>query len=372
MDNRRAFVAQAQAEGAKISLLGRRFGISRKSGHKWLARAKAGEPLSDRPRRPRTSPKRSDAATEQAVLALRSAHPTWGGRKLRRRLSDQRKAEVPSASTITAILRRHDQLRTTEPASPHAFTRFEHDRPNALLQMDFKGHFPIGTGRCHPLAVLDDHSRYVLCLAACGDERGATVRTHLTEVFRQYGLPERMNADNGAPWGSGPGNPYTPLVVWLMRLGVRFGHSRPYHPQTNGKAERFNRTLLADVIQGRLFPDLPACQRAFDRWRTTYNTERPHQALALALALATPVSRYRISPHPFPEQLPEVIYGPDDSVRRVQQGGWLTFRGREISVPKAFQGERLAVRPTQQDGVWEVVFIRNTLITDDFRDNPTV
>ena len=127
--------------------------------------------------------------------------------------------------------------------------------------------------------MLDDHSRFNLCLAACGDERGETVQGRLSAAFRRFGLPERIITDNGAPWGNGPGSPYTPLGVWLMRLGVAISHSRPYHPQTMGKDERFHRTLKADLLGGPPFADLAHCQRAFDGWRMVYNCERPHDAL---------------------------------------------------------------------------------------------
>ncbi len=235
--------------------------------------------------------------------------------------------------------------------------------------MDFKGHFAHGDGRCHPLTVLDDHSRYAVCLSACADETTMTVRERLAATFRRYGLPERMNMDNGSPWGDGPrgdglGRRYTPLTVWLLRLGVRFSHSRPYHPQTNGKDERFHRTLKRDVLHGHSYADLRACQHAFDGFREVYNAERPHEALALAV----PASRYRASPRDYPETLPPVEYDPIDQVRRVQQGGWISFHGREIHIPKAFAGQSVALRPTPIDGVWDAIFIAHRIAQIDLRD----
>src|SRR5205807_8775954 len=138
-----------------------------------------------------------------------------------------------------------------------------------LWQMDIKGHFAMASGRCHPLTVIDDHSRYALGIVACGDEREPTVRAGLTAIFRQYGLPDRILADNGAPWGgfADGGQRYSMLAVWLMQLGVGLGHGRPFHPQTQGKDERFHRTLNAEVIGRRAFRDLADCQRRFDEWR---------------------------------------------------------------------------------------------------------
>lgn len=143
--------------------------------------------------------------------------------------------------------------------------------PNALWQADFKGHFETLKGRCSPLTVLDDHSRYNLVLQACGNTRTATVREHLEATFRRYGLPVRMNFDNGAPWGS-PSQPgqVTELGLWLIRLGIRLSHSRPYHPQTNGKEERFHRSLKAEVLNGKSFEHLAHAQPAFERWRQIY------------------------------------------------------------------------------------------------------
>lgn len=283
MDSRAEFTNLALVEGANVSALCRRFGISRKCGYKWLERRARGAGFADQSRRPHSSPARTDAAIETAVLALRHSHPTWGGRKLRRRLLDLGRKRVPAASTLSGILRRHGLIDPDEALGHRAFQRFEHPMPNDLWQMDYKGHFARGRGRCHPLTVLDDHSRFSICLAACQNERTETVREQLTARFRRYGLPLRINVDNGSPWGEGAGYRFTPLTVWLALLGIAVSHSRPYHPQTNGKDERFHRTLNADVIQGKLFADLEQCQTAFDRWRTIYNTERPHEAIGLAV-----------------------------------------------------------------------------------------
>jgi transposase InsO family protein len=295
-------------------------------------------------------------AVEEQVAELRSVHPAWGGRKLRRRLLDQGVEEVPSASTITEILRRRGMLSDVKGSQP--FERFERERPNELWQMDFKGHFGLSSGgRCHPLTVLDDHSRYAVVLQACGNEQGKTVQEQLKRAFRSYGLPQSMLMDNGSPWGDDLESPWTPLTVWMLRLGVQVLHGRPYHPQTQGKEERFHRTLGAEVLQGHVFRDLAECQVRFDEWRVIYNHERPHEALDLAV----PGSRYEVSGRSYPEQLPEPEFSPIDVVRKVQRKGWFWFRGQEWKISKAFHGERVGVRPTVRDGVWEVWFGRQCL-----------
>ncbi len=354
VSEREEFVRLAQSEAANVSALCRRFGISRKTGYKWLSRYRlrsvAG--LSDRSRRPCRSPRRTSESMERSVLAVRGVHRAWGGRKIRRVLENRGKVAVPSASTITMILHRHGLIDGLESKKHKAFQRFEHARPNDLWQMDFKGHFAMDRGRCHPLTVLDDHSRYCVGLRACGDERGPTVRDRLTGLFRRYGLPRRMLMDNGPPWGYDADHPWTTLTAWLLRLGVGVSHGRAYHPQTQGKDERFHRTLKVELLSRCRYADLTVCQGSFDGWRQTYNLDRPHEALGLE----TPASRYEVSVRVFPEVLPPIEYGPGDTVRKVQQGGELHYRNRVFKVGKAFRGDPVAVRPTQHDGLLDVYF----------------
>jgi len=349
----------AQQEGANIRALCRQFGISPKTGYKLLQRyAALGESgLADRSRRPTHSPRRTGVALEQAVLSLRDQHPAWGGRKLAARLHALGHADVPSPSTITAILRRHGRINPAESLRHQAWHRFEHALPNDLWQMDFKGHVAMRTGRCHPLTVLDDHSRYAVCLRACLNEQTATVQAALTDTFRRYGLPWRMTMDNGARWGDDGVNPHTPLTVWLLRLGIKISHSRPYHPQTQGKDERFHRTLKAELLAHEVFADHAAAQRRFDAWRDLYNLQRPHQALDLQ----PPISRYQPSTRLFPDVLPAIEYGPDDQVRKVQDKGEFSFQGRTWKVAKAFHGYPVGLRPSTQDGCFNVYFCQHKI-----------
>lgn len=167
-------------------------------------------------------------------------------------------------------------------------------------------------------------------------------------------MPVRMNFDNGAPWGcpSQPGQ-VTSLELWLVRLGIRISHSRPYHPQTNGKDERFHRTLKAEVLNGRSFNSLHQVQTAFDDWRGVYNHERPHEAIALD----TPVSRYRPSPRAFPSRLPEIEYGPDDEVVTVKWSGELKYKGKKFKLSSALHRHEVAIRPRHdEDGVYDVFY----------------
>ena len=367
LERREEFVRLAAAAGANKSELCRRFGVSRSNGHKWLGRhAAAGSAgLEEQSRRPLTSPWRTPEALVAQVLAVRAAHPTWGGRKIRRVLQDQGMA-APAASTITEILRRAGQLDGPRAGEARGWTRFEHEAPNDLWQMDFKGHFALEAGRCHPLTVLDDHSRYALEIGACGDERTETVQGRLERVFRRYGLPRRILTDNGSPWGTAGGEGrHTRLSVWLLDLGVGVSHGRPYHPQTQGKDERFHRTLKGEVLDGVIFPGLDQAQAAFDAWREVYNCKRPHEALGLE----TPSRRYLMSPRGMPEAIAPPDYEPQAQVRTVHGGGWISFKGRQINCSKAFVGRRLALRATDQDGLFELCYRRHVLAQVDLRQD---
>jgi transposase InsO family protein len=370
MSQRKEFVMLANVSDANLSQLCERFGISRKTGYKWRARFQTSDAqtLADLSRRPHHSPRRTEANIEEQVLALRNEHPAWGGRKLRARLLALGHSSVPAASTITAILHRHQQIAPEESVRHQSFRRFEHPQPNDLWQMDFKGYFATAAGRCHPLTVLDDHSRFALELSACADEGHQTVQNALTTVFRRYGLPWRMTMDNGHPWGvyiEGRCR-WTRLTVWLLRLSVRVSHSRPFHPQTQGKDERFHRTLKVELLRDHAWRDLRECQKRFEHWRHQYNCERPHESLQMQV----PATRYRISVRPFPEHLPAPEYPADSIVRRVQKNGLIYWHHKGYFVGEAFQGLDVALRPTTTDGFYEVYFCNQQVAKLDLRRPP--
>lgn len=366
MSLRREFVMLASCEEANIAQLSARFRISRKTGYKWLARfdAEGAAGLVDRSRRPACSPGRTAPDLEEVIVRLRAVHPAWGARKLRRRLLDLGQSDLPAPSTLQAILRRHGLLDKSESLKHRAFTRFEQATPNALWQMDYKGHVAMVKDRLHPLTVLDDHSRYNLTLAACGNEQTKTVKAALTSAFRCYGLPERILSDNGSPWGNDETSRLTPLGVWLLHLDIGLVHARPYHPQTLGKDERFHRSLKRECLQGRTFASLEEAQAIFDRFRECYNFERPHEALNLEV----PASRYRPSPRSFPETLPVIEYNEGESVRKVQDHGVVNYRGHTLRVPKALKGYRVALREAEADGQLSVYFRHHHVATIDLHE----
>jgi transposase InsO family protein len=362
---RQDFVRLAVQGDLSMRELCRRFRISAPTGYKWLRRYErdGAAGLEDGSHRPRQQPRHSSAELEQRVVAVRSRHPAWGGRKIRKLLEQAGQLTLPSASTVSAILRRHKLLDPRQQAASQTWLRFEHDRPNELWQMDFKGHFAIDQGRCHPLTVLDDHSRFNLGLRACGNELESTTREQLAAIFRVYGLPRRTLADNGPPFGTSGEEAYSTLQVWLMRLGVELCHGRPCHPQTQGKEERFHRTLKLEVLRNREFHSLAQVQGEFDSWREVYNHQRPHDALGLAV----PAARYQPSPRPFPESLPPLEYACDLTVRKVAGHGAISFQGRTFHIGKAFLGLPVGLRATTTDGLFQVLFAATEIRRIDLR-----
>jgi transposase InsO family protein len=349
---------------APIAEICRQLGISRKTAYKWINRYQERDlsSLANRSRRPHHFPHQVDQRIEDRILQHREAHPTWGARKIARLLLNENLLEVPALSTITEVLRRQGKLQVIK--STAAFQRFERALPNDLWQMDFKGHFPLTHHRCHPLTVLDDHSRFSLCLKACEDETGETVKSRLVTCFRTYGLPRQINCDNGSPWGnSSSGEPWNRIAIWLMKLGIQLTHSRPYHPQTNGKLERFHRSLKQELLNQTSFDHLEEAQHAFDQWQHLYNYYRPHEALDMQ----TPSTRYQPSQQPYPEKLPPIDY-EEGFIRKVDADGKISFKGISLKVGHGFRGEYVALKETDQDGLYSIFFMHNNLGTVDLND----
>lgn len=356
MSQKREFVELARAEGANVSELCRRFGVSRKTGYKWLRRVQEHglEGLQERSSRPLTMPVKTLDTVERFVLEVREQHPYWGGRKIKARLKALGHSQIPAASTITEILRRHGQITEAATQARQAVQRFERPTPNELWQIDFKGQFSMTNQQdCYPLTIMDDHSRYVVCLSACKGTDHGTVKDRLTSVFQHYGMPQAMYSDNGPPWGSSNSLcGHTRLTVWLMRLDIEVIHGRPYHPQGRGKEERFHRTLKLELLQDRHFDDLAHAQAKFDPFRAMYNQERPHEALELAV----PASRYRMGQRAFRDVLTEFQYPDRFECRRTNLTGLFHFKGRSVKAGETFGSQTLGLAPTREKHIWEAYF----------------
>jgi transposase InsO family protein len=364
MSQKQEFVKQLEISES-FSEVCLRFGISRKTGYKWLGRHRLWGPagLEDRSRRPHSSPRRTGEDAEGKILAAREEHPAWGGRKLKRWLEDRGEVGLPAPSTITEILRRHGRIDPDESRKREPLRRFEAPQPNDLWQMDFKGPFQVELQSCHPLTILDDHSRFSVSLKACEDHKRATVKRHLCEAFGVYGLPRVMLVDNGGPWSPATMGEWTKLSVWLLRLGVEVIRSRVRHPQTLGKDERFNRTLLIECIAGRDFSTFSQVQDHFDRWREVYNYEHPHESLGLK----PPAFRYKVSPRPYPSSLPPIEYEAQDEVRKVNRDGKISLDGRLWKIGKAFCGYPVGIRPSDEHGRFHIYFCQHKLKEIDLR-----
>ncbi len=366
MSQRQEFVKEALKENTNIRTLCREYEITPRTGYKWIKRYQEhGETgLYDRSRRPEHSPNKSNLQVEEAVLKVRSTHPAWGGRKIRWKLAQDGMRPVPAASTITAILHRHEMISLQESDKHRAIQRFEMEYPNQLWQMDFKGHFEMASGSlCHPLTVIDDHSRFLVELKACHAERSKTVKTHLEGIFECYGLPERMLMDNGSVWQGY----HTGLTFWLVRLGIQVVHGRTYHPQTQGKDERLHRTLKDELLHEQLFLNLKDCQSKFNVWRDMYNYERPHQALEMN----TPATRYQPSLRIFTGQFPSIEYQTSDILRTTDIHGRVNFHTQRYHVGKAFRRALVAIRPTATDGIFNVFFFKQRIAQINLlKDNP--
>jgi transposase InsO family protein len=327
-EQRLAFVAAAMRPGANRRALCREFGISAPTGYKWLARVVA-EGLvvgvRERSRRPHHSPGRIAPALEAEIVEARRQFG-WAGRKLRPLLG----ARCGSA-TIDRVIRRQG---LTDPDEQHrpAPQRFVAPAPNALWQMDFKGQYPVQDGWTFPLSILDDHSRFAIDLAALRGTRAVPVQAVLTRCFQRFGVPDAMLLDHGVPWWSpANGHGLTQLTVFLLEQNIRLTYCGFAHPQTQGKVERFHRTLGRRLRQWGV-PTTHAGMRAtLTRFRTEYNTVRPHEALGDQ----PPAARYQPSPRAFQSEPQPWPYPPTHVVLRVNANGALHVDRRVFYISDA-------------------------------------
>lgn len=339
------FIILANEENCNFSALCRQFGITRRTGYKWLERYRQGETLENQSRAPYFRPRQTSAETEELILSVRINHPTWGPRKILRHLVDKGNVGLPVPSTIASILKRNGFVTPEQSACHIPFKRFEKDAPNDLWQMDFKGHFAMMDGnRCHPLTMKDDHSRNLLCLDAYENEKWTSVKSSLDRVFREYGLPNSILCDNGAPWGDNQGG-YTPFELWMMQMDVLPIHGRPLHPQTQGKEERFHRTLNEDVLKRIPIQNLIHAQEVFDAYRVEFNTERPHGALNLDV----PAKHYRKSSRMMPKELTEPEYDTGKTLRKVNCKGYISVQRHRYYLSETFIDKYIELIPVSEN-----------------------
>lgn len=356
MDERTQFIAAWLQREESVSVLCRRFGISRKTGYKLLGRYAAEGPsgLRERSHAPHGQPHAIPAAVQETLLAVRAAHPHWGPRKVRawlaRRCPEQ---PWPATSTIGALLQRHG-LTVPRRRRLHATPTgrgLRADGPNAVWAADFKGWFRTGDGqRCDPLTISDAYSRYLLRCQLVAGVAEPVVRPLFEATFREYGLPQVIRTDNGPPFASLAAGGLSRLAVWWIRLGIRPQRITPGHPEENARHERMHRTLKEETAQPPQ-PTARAQQRAFDRFRHVYNAERPHEALGQQ----PPATAYGPSPRPYPERLPALHYPDPVLVRRTHPNGDIKWRGQRVFISQALAGELVGLEEIA-DGHWRVCF----------------
>ena len=357
MDQRRDFIAVYSRGLWSVTELCGSFGISRKTGYKWIERYESEGPsgLADRSRRPHTSPYATPEPVVEALLQLRRRRPKWSAKKLLWQLG-QREPEwpLPAVSTAQAILKRHGLVaprgrrrrKNSHPGQP----RTRSGAPNDIWTADFKGEFRTGDGQyCYPLTIVDDYSRFVLACDAFVSPCHSATLASFRRVFRAYGLPHVIRTDNGAPFAhSFSLARLSPLAVWWLHLEITPELIEPARPDQNGRHERFHRTLKAEATRPPSSSRVEQ-QRRFTRYRRDFNERRPHEALGQK----PPASVYEPSKRRLPQSLPSFSYPAHFEQRKVSGNRYVAFHGRHILVSSALVGETLGLEE-RADGQWVV------------------
>jgi len=345
VESRRMFISAVATGKWSIREVCRQFGVSRKTGYKWLNRwnTEGEEGLEDRSRRPKVIRYATDPEVEALLIADRKAHPSWGAPKLCRRLENNG-IRPPPVRTANRILKRAGMIQKRK-AKEEDLVRFERSHPNELWQIDHKraihGRW---ARRTVPFVVIDDCTRYCVGIRALPDKGLISTWNALWEFFGQFGLPGSILSDNDQIFHGTVGP--SQFEARLMRLDINVLHGRPYHPQTQGKVERLNGTLECDLLRDGYFASCEELQSGFDRFRYEYNFERPHEALGMDF----PGSRYRPSTRARPEKLPEMEYCSKALLRKVRKDGWISFDGHCFEVGRGLHGEQVEVRE-HDDGI---------------------
>jgi transposase InsO family protein len=358
MDERVQFISLVNDSDETFSALCERFGISRKTGYKWVARYEARGPAGLQEQRPvaHSFPHRIREDVLHRLIELRKEHPKWGPKKLRARLEALGLAVVPAASTIGDALKKHGLIRPRRrrvhpPMHPRPIAPTAN--ANDTWCVDFKGHFALGDKtRCHPLTLTDHVTRYLLKCEGLAKADDAAVRPHFERAFCEFGLPTRIRSDNGPPFATPGIGGLSALSVWWIRLGIIPERIEPGHPEQNGRHERMHRTLKDDVASPAAASMIEQ-QRAFDRFRRVYNDERPHEALEMR----TPSSRYTPSRRAMPEAPRSPEYPDTMQVRKLDNVGRLKFAGQtsKTRVSRLLAREPVGLEPIDEDR-WELFY----------------
>src|SRR5439155_22653671 len=356
MNERVKFIARYLQKDEPFIVLCERAGISRKTGYKWVERYEGGgvAALVERSRAPLSRPHAVPGGTVELIVATRRRHPRWGPRKLLAILRRQDPPRAwPVASTVGDILRQRGLVRRRRRrrySVPYAERLAAYAAPNAIWCADFKGHFAVGDARCHPLTIMDGFSRYLLRCQGMTRPLSAPVRTVFESAFREFGLPQTIRTDNGAPFSTLAAGGLSRLAVWWIRLGIRPERILPGRPDQNGRHERMHSTLKAETVRPPR-SSFRAQQRAFQTFRHEYNHERPHEALAYE----TPAAQYEPSPRAYPRQLPQPEYPAHFRVERAYPNGVISFRETQWYLTNCLAGELVGLEEVDENR-WTVYF----------------
>ena len=323
MDQKMQMIADHISGDYTISELAREYEVSRRTIYKWVRRYQVAGPLGleERSRVPWGHPNATAIELAREIVAAKLRHERWGPRKLVVWLEERCPGERwPAASTAGEILKREGLVRSRRrrrrtPPYVQPFSKCQ--RANAVWSADFKGQFRMGDGRlCYPLTIYDNYSRYILAVRGLKHPTLEGVKPWFEKVFKEYGLPEAISTDNGAPFASVGLGGLSRLAVWFIKLGIKPERIEPGHPEQNGRHERMHRTLkeaTASPPQGSIGEQ----QEVFDRFVEEHNCERPHEALGQK----TPASFHQPSLRAYPAKAPEVEYRGNAVVRRVRHNG---------------------------------------------------
>lgn len=355
MEERARFVVECQSGLYSTTELCERFGISRKTGYKWMHRyqAQGFEGLRDRSRAPRHCPHRMPEPVAAAIVEARRRHPYWGPKKLVAWLGRQRPEwSWPAPSSAGALLARHGLVkpRKRRRRAPHPGRPcVQAQQPNDLWTADFKGEFRTGDHcYCFPLTIADHCSRYLLEVRGLDSTAAAGSRVVFERTFREVGLPRVIQTDNGSPFVSQGIHGLTRLSVWWIRLGITPVRIEVSSPHQNGAHERMHRTLKEETARPPA-AHRRAQQQRFDRFRQRYNEERPHESLGQR----PPATVWQPSPRTFPTELPELEYPGHFETRLVSQVGQFSFRSRAVFLGSALFDQRVGLEEVD-DGIWSV------------------
>lgn len=356
-DQRREFV-QAAMYCSNFSALCREYGITRRTGRKWVERYESQQPLTDRSRRPHITPTRTPEEIELLVLAVRADNPGWGAKTIHTVLTKEGYKNLPCVKTVNNILHRYGCISPEESRKRQPFTRFEKDRCNVMWQTDFKGEFRMADSNyCYPLTILDDHSRFSLKIAPRLSTANVVIPV-FTEVFQEYGMPDSILSDNGAQF-AGFKKGYTQFERWLMDLDILPIHGRIKHPQTQGKIERFHRTMKQELLNHTSITDIQDAQNKFNCWRDKYNSIRPHEALGMK----TPGEVYEPSQKQFDEEIKKYEYGGEHHVIKVNSWGYVRFDKWQVYLSETMIDQHIEFR-TSPDGESFIACYRNFRIAE--------